>query len=303
MCSKGTWICEVRPGMPFSGFFLTRKQNGECLIIADSSGCMSLRIGANATVNAGGLAWVSVRLDDGLGQEAISILPVARWDGNPFAFVEPDLPGHGVARTLYAQVEGIQDDELRRLVEILFSDRSLLRAFMSAPASLRHHHAWPGGLATHTAEVVDMASKVTNGLYQADRDMVATACLLHDVGKAYEYAGSGQVLSRRGELVGHEVTLLEMFAPVADRIWSAGHPKRLMLLHLLTAKPAPKWTGIRHPRTPLVSALRFADRWSSERDQYAYNYTHSPEYAGSVQHLNTTETEPESSRGCRRSNP
>ena len=249
---------------------LTRKQNGERLIIADSSGCMSLRLGGDVAIEAGGLAWVSARLDGECGQGDVSAVPVACWTGNPFAFVEPDVPGHGVARTLHGQVEGIRDHELRRLVEAFFSDRAFLRAFMSDPASLRHHHAWPGGLAAHTAEVVDMACRAASGLRPADRDMVATACLLHDAGKAYEYAGGGRFLSRRGELLGHEVTLLEMLAPVTDRIWSAGHPKRLMLLHLLTARPAPRWTGIRHPRSPLVGILRFADRWSIEHNLFEF---------------------------------
>ena len=270
MCSKGAWVNEIRPDAPFAGFFLTRKQNGGRLTIADSSGCMSVRLGRDTDIAGRGLAWVSARPNGNHEQEAVTALPVARWNGNPFAFVEPDLPGHGVARTLYAQVEDIQDDELRRLVEILFSDRSLLRAFMSAPASLRHHHAWPGGLAAHTAEVVDMACRAASGLSQADRDLLAAACLLHDAGKAYEYAWRGRCLSRRGELLGHEVTLLEKLAPVADVIWSAGHPKRLMLLHLLTARPAPRWTGIRQPRSPLVAILRFADRWSAECSSTAF---------------------------------
>ena len=259
MCSKGAWVSEIQPGAPFAGFFLTRKRNDRRLIISDSSGCMSLRLGRDVAIEAGGLAWVSARLDEERGRGDVSAVPVACWTGNPFAFVEPDVPGHGAARTLHGQVESIRDHEQRRLVEAFFSDRAFLRAFMSAPASLRHHHAWAGGLAAHTVEVVDMACRAASGLNQPHRDMVMTACLLHDAGKAYEYAGGGRCLSRRGALLGHEVTLLEMLAPVADRIWSAGHPKRLMMLHLLTARPAPKWTGIRHPRTQLVSIVHFAD--------------------------------------------
>ncbi len=264
MCEKGTWVCDIRPGHRFSGFFLTKQQSGHRTMLLDSSGSIQLNLGPAAPLESGNLAWVSANpIANQSDAPAISALPVRQWNGNPFAFIDPTLPGREASRHLYDHVEGIADAESRQLVNRFFANASFLRAFMSAPASIKHHHAWPGGLATHTLETLDMASRITTGMKQEDRDLVAAACLLHDVGKAYEYVAGGTRLSRRGRLLGHEITLLEMLSPIADQIWSLGHPNRQMLLHLLTAKPAPQWTGIRHPRTRLVSIVRFADGWSS----------------------------------------
>jgi len=134
--------------------------------------------------------------------------------------------------------------------EMALSQYDLLSKFMIAPASL-HHHAYNGGLAMHTCEVLNIASTMGTMLSPDEYGLVMTACFLHDIGKVLKYAGGNRSLSKRGSLLGHEVTMLEIITPIADRIWSFGDPKRLMLLHLLTAKPAPKWTVIRHQEATL----------------------------------------------------
>lgn len=57
------------------------------------------------------------------------------------------------------------------------------------PASLSHHHAYPGGLVAHTTEVANMAvclmrSGTINSYYLPE---VIAACLWHDYGKISEY--------------------------------------------------------------------------------------------------------------------
>ncbi|RMG50011.1 MAG: HD domain-containing protein, partial [Gammaproteobacteria bacterium] len=266
MCEKGIWVSDIKPDLGFSGFFLTRCRAAARAMLLDSSGTIELPLSDGTRLDSGRLVWISSRpVQDGHRPPIISALPVQKWSGNPFAFIEPDLPGYPSAKSLHDHIEHIADPEIRQLLYAFFGDRQLLRAFMKAPASIRHHHAWPGGLATHTLETLDMASRITTDLRQGESDLVTAACLLHDAGKAYEYTAGGTRLSRRGDLLGHEVTLLELLSPALDSIWERGHPKRLLLLHLLTAKPAPRWTGIRHPRTRLVSLVRFADQWSANR--------------------------------------
>lgn len=57
------------------------------------------------------------------------------------------------------------------------------------PASLSHHHAYPGGLWTHTLEVASIALDLIDGGSVSVRwtDCIITACLWHDVGKVDEY--------------------------------------------------------------------------------------------------------------------
>lgn len=270
MCDKGTWIDQAMAGQQIQGFFrLTRGDRSFPASLTDASGC--LPVATDCAVQVRGLinkiVWASgiaEKHDHAVTVRLASALPAIRWTGNPFALANPEFPGYPIAAKLCKHVQNIRDQELTRLIKNLFSDASLFKAFMTAPASINHHHSHPGGLAIHTCETMNVADRMAALLTEQDHALVMTACLLHDAGKVFEYQCGGRWLSPRGRLLGHEVTLLEILAPIADRIWPLGDPKRMMLLHLLTAKPAPQWTGIRHPRTRLVSIVRFTDRWSVE---------------------------------------
>lgn len=264
------------------GFFrLERAAGNSSLTLTDTSGHVPINPihvkGVDYPI--GNIVWVSGMASQhasSLSVRLLAMVPAIRWTGNPFALVKPHSPGYFVADRLCRHVQSITDSDLSRLISHLFSDPSIQNGFMSAPASIRHHHAYPGGLAVHTCEVMDIASQIAGTLNKQEYSLVMTACLLHDAGKVLEYAKGGRRLSSRGEMLGYEITLLEMLAPIADRIWSRGHPKRLMLFHLLTAKPAPQWTGIRHPRSRLVSIVRFADRWSSAESRHNASSPHMP---------------------------
>lgn len=61
--------------------------------------------------------------------------------------------------------------------------------FYTCPASLGHHHAYKGGLFTHTQEVVEYclylsSLNLKNGV---DNDILLTAALWHDLAKIWEY--------------------------------------------------------------------------------------------------------------------
>lgn len=264
---KGAWAGQLRAGQQVAGFFAVRGKDRPCL--ADASGAIPLAGTPGSFLANGVIAWISgttTLQEHSTAVQAASIVPVSSWTGNPFAFPPEDAPNAATVWQLCRHFEDIEacDPETASLGQRVLSRPNLLRAFLKAPASLRHHHAFAGGLAMHTCEVLDVIARFRHSLEPEDYCLVMMAGLLHDIGKAFEYHGNR--LSPRGRLLGHEVTLLELIVPAADATWPHGHPKRLKLFHLLTAKPAPKWTGIRHPRTPLSALLRFADRWSVESD-------------------------------------
>lgn len=270
MCEKGTWVNQIEPDAAVRGFFRLVKSGSSHALLCDASGNVPVHLdnGIDLRPFIGKVSWISgyaMNKEQRPDVHVLAALPATHWTGNPFALIDPQSPGYPYAARLYLHVQNIRDQETSRLIEAFFAEPKLLDAFMSAPASLRHHHSFPGGLAAHTCETLDMAERISSTISDNEHALVMAACLLHDAGKAFEYDGTRKYLSPRGNLLGHETTLLEILAPVIDKIWERGHPKRLLLLHLLTAKPAPQWTGIRHPRTKLVSIVRFADRWSSNK--------------------------------------
>lgn len=273
MCDKGTWVKDIHSNHLFQGFFHMKHDHSKILLTdasgsipANHNGCRILKGLSGNTIWASGRATEDI---NGHSINVLSALPTEHWTGNPFALIDPMLPGFKHSSALYYHVQSIQDQEVRRIIDMFFADTGLMRGFMSSPGSLKHHHAFPGGLAEHTVETLDMASQICTTLSQKEHALVIAACLLHDTGKAFEYSGNYKHLSQRGRLLGHEITLLEWLSPLADKIWSRGDPKRLMLFHLLTAKPAPQWTGIRHPRNRLVSIVRFADSWSAKANPHS----------------------------------
>lgn len=82
----------------------------------------------------------------------------------------------------------IHSEALRETCESLLTDE----AFLKAPASVKHHHAYTGGLAAHTAEVAEIAFGIAaSGIQEIsaipDRDVLLTAALWHDYCKIHDY--------------------------------------------------------------------------------------------------------------------
>jgi 3'-5' exoribonuclease len=85
---------------------------------------------------------------------------------------------------------GIARPGLRALVERVFATYP---SFFIVPAARGKHHAYRGGLAEHTLEVVRYTESILAGAegIPADRDVAVAGALLHDVGKAVSFAEQG----------------------------------------------------------------------------------------------------------------
>ena len=71
------------------------------------------------------------------------------------------------------------------------------------PAAVSIHHEYSSGLLMHSVTMADIASSLCE-IYDADRDLVVTGCLLHDMGKIIELEGPIVFkYSTEGKLLGH----------------------------------------------------------------------------------------------------
>ncbi len=85
--------------------------------------------------------------------------------------------------------EEILDDKIQSVCMVVFDytvTRGDYRPFFHWPAAIGMHHAYPGGLATHTLEVLKYARTAGNH-HSYDRDILTAACLFHDLAKIREY--------------------------------------------------------------------------------------------------------------------
>lgn len=146
-----------------------------------------------------------------------------------------------------------------------------LKGFVSAPASMQHHHAYVGGLLTHSVDCAQRALRLAQGDTTVDPHILSFVAVLHDVGKAQEYLvrpnGCGWTLSQRGALIGHKLTALEWLA--AARVLTAKtipESVAMTVYHALTATYAPDYVGLRSPRTPEAIYMGSVDKLSGQCD-------------------------------------
>jgi 3'-5' exoribonuclease len=111
--------------------------------------------------------------------------------------------------------------QLRALVECFLMDDEFVAKFTTAPAGIKNHHAYQGGLIEHVVALLNVADRITDLYPEIDRDLLLTGIFLHDVA----YSDSGQ-------LVGHLVIGVEMLRDKAERfekLMGEPFPEELLL--------------------------------------------------------------------------
>lgn len=89
-------------------------------------------------------------------------------------------------RELTSYFDKIQNEKLRRFLNDYFEKyKDLIKV---APAAKLMHHNYIGGLLVHTVEVLKFAQiNIETMDYKPNIDNIYAACILHDIGKIFEY--------------------------------------------------------------------------------------------------------------------
>ena len=113
-------------------------------------------------------------------------------------------------------IAAISNPHLKALLERLFADERVARAYKLAPAAKVVHHAYLSGLIEHVLSVCKLA-KVTAAHYKGiDVDLVLAGAILHDIGKIDELTfDRGFGYTTDGQLLGHIVIGVRM---IEDKI-------------------------------------------------------------------------------------
>lgn len=91
-----------------------------------------------------------------------------------------------IYNALIQNINNIKDENLKQFVLKIYTENK--EKIKIAPGAKMMHHNYIGGLMVHTYECVQYA-KVNMGIFfqKLNADEVITACLLHDIGKIFEY--------------------------------------------------------------------------------------------------------------------
>lgn len=176
---------------------------------------------------------------------------------------------HDVSQLL-ARLRGVllkmSNPHLRALIECFLMDDEIMAGFCKAPAGIRNHHAYLGGLLEHVVALLDAAEKLLPLYPEVDRDLLLTGIFLHDIGKVRELSYTRVFsYSDEGQLVGHIVIGVEMLNEKAAKVpdlTGEPFPKELALRlkHMILSHHGTYEFGSpRLPMTPEAIALHHLD--------------------------------------------
>ena len=87
---------------------------------------------------------------------------------------------------LFSYIDKITDEKLKKFISDIYTENK--EKILIAPAAKLMHHNYIGGLMVHIHECLKYAETMFGMFFQrVNHDEVYAACLLHDIGKIYEY--------------------------------------------------------------------------------------------------------------------
>jgi 3'-5' exoribonuclease len=161
---------------------------------------------------------------------------------NPEDFLNLDAKAIDVlVGRLTQHLRRLADPHLRSLGECFLVDEEFMRKFCRAPAGVKNHHAYLGGLLEHVVGLMDLSRRL-DGLYAAlDTDLLVMGAFLHDMGKIDELAYEREfAYTDEGQLIGHlvmAVGLLERKIAEAEKLSGESFPVEtaLRLKHMIVS--------------------------------------------------------------------
>lgn len=141
----------------------------------------------------------------------------------------------------------VYDQPLKLLLAKLLADGGLRTELRRAPCSVPGqraggHHAYLGGLLEHTVGVTTLAHELCALHQRLDRDLLLTAAIVHDLGKAREFTYGAEIArSMEGRMLGHvELGLRTLARHMPD---SLSGERRLALEHCVLMHHGPDSAG------------------------------------------------------------
>jgi len=215
-------------------------------------------------------------------QGAVQVIATQLTRVEPAEVCEDDfvlLPSAQVEKLLARLTEllrGVGDPGLRNLVECFLLDEQLMDRMARAPAAVKHHHAYHGGLLEHVVTVMEAAVRISSCYPQLDRDLLLCGAFLHDIGKLAELSYDRELAyTDEGQLIGHVVmgiSVLEAKLAEAERLSGEPVPQEtaLRLKHMLVSHHGLYEHGSpRLPMTPEALALHCLDYLDAKLNAFA----------------------------------
>lgn len=134
---------------------------------------------------------------------------------------------------LGAHLRNMRDPHLLNLAECFLMDDQFMRKLGRAPAGIRNHHAYIGGLVEHVVNLMELVTHVAPLYPSIHQDLLLMGAFLHDAGKVDELTYEREfAYSDEGQLIGHVVMavgMLEKKLREVERLSGEPLPESLVL--------------------------------------------------------------------------
>lgn len=127
---------------------------------------------------------------------------------------------------LKQRLGSLSNPHLKRLIHVYLSDEGLIAKLSRAPAGIKTHHAYEGGLLRHIVDLLRIADAIAPHYPQLDRELLAVGVFLHDIGKLDELSFDGEMTyTDPGQLIGHLVQgVIDLDRKVIEVAKTTGQP-------------------------------------------------------------------------------
>ena len=186
-------------------------------------------------------------------------------DENAFSHIGSDKI-EKMSRRLAEMLRGMENFHLKNLAECFLMDEAFQRQFNSAPAGIKNHHAYAGGLLQHVVGLMELASTVAAHYPLLNKDLLLMGAFLHDVGKIEELTYERALgYSDSGQLIGHlvqGVVILDKKIHEVEQLSNEAFPEDLavQLRHMIVSHHGKLEFG--SPKVPMTLeavALHYID--------------------------------------------
>jgi len=289
---KSQFVADLNPGDAVLSFFLVRFQRLElfrdphkgqylALVLADRTGEIPARVWEQgpevaAQIARGSVVKVRGKVEAYRGRERLIVAlirPAEEGEYDPADFVRTSARDvEAMLDTVREAIAAVQEGHLQSLLHSFFGDEEFRAALRQAPATLRLHHAYPGGLLEHVVDMLALARPLLSLTPALDADLLMVGILLHDVGRVAEFRLSGLdiVPTDEGRLVGHVVLGDRMVSERMAQFAAFPSPLALRLRHMILSHHGrAEGEAVQTPRTLEAAALHHLNELDGEVSRFA----------------------------------
>lgn len=170
----------------------------------------------------------------------------------------------------------LECEQLRVLAQCFLNDEQLINDLCTAPAGVKAHHAYHGGLIEHVVSMAEVADRLCSHYRELDRDLLLLGVLLHDLGKIRELSWDPTLAyTDEGQLLGHMNIAIEILNEklMQARGEMGGHDFEpevvLRLKHMiLSHHGALEFGSPRLPMTPEAIVLHYIDNIDAKLHEF-----------------------------------